>query len=60
VILEDLKTSGVQQAHKEDRIAFTAITGWPGDFICAEGRFMEGAKERRAGIFIGPEFGTAA
>ncbi len=60
VILENLKTSGVQQAHKEDRITFTAITGWPGNFICAEGRFMEGEKERRAGIFIGPEFGTVA
>lgn len=60
VILENLKTSGVQQAHKEDRITFTAITGWPGNFICAEGRFMEGEKEKRAGIFIGPEFGTVA
>ncbi len=35
-------TAGVQQAHKEDRITFTALTGWPGHFICAEGRFMEG------------------
>ncbi len=60
VVLEHLKSSGVQQAHKEDRIAFTALTGWPGKFICAEGRFMEGAKERRVGIFIGPEFGTVA
>jgi adenine-specific DNA-methyltransferase len=60
IILENLRTAGVQQAHKEDRIAFTALTGWPGEYICAEGRFMEGTKERRAGIFIGPEFGTVA
>jgi adenine-specific DNA-methyltransferase len=60
VVLDHLKTAGVQQAHKEDRIAFTAVTGWPGNFICAEGRFLEGDKERRAGIFIGPEFGTVA
>jgi adenine-specific DNA-methyltransferase len=40
VILETLKTSGVQQAHKEGRISFTALSGWPGKFICAEGRFM--------------------
>ncbi|AGA92081.1 adenine specific DNA methylase Mod [Thioflavicoccus mobilis 8321] len=39
MILENLKTAGVQQAHKEDRIDFTALTPWPGDFICAEGRF---------------------
>ena len=60
MILENLKIAGVQQAHKEDRIVFTSLTGWPGRFICAEGRFMEGEKERRAGIFIGPEFGTVA
>ena len=39
IILENLKTAGVQQAHKEDRITFTALTPWPGDLICAEGRF---------------------
>ncbi len=60
VILENLKTAGVQQAHKGDRIAFTALTGWPGEYICAEGRYMEGDSERRAGIFIGPEFGTVS
>ena len=62
MILEHLNTSGVQQAHREDRISFTALTPWPGHFICAEGRYIEGdadtGSERRAGIFIGPEFGT--
>ncbi|MEO5333780.1 MAG: site-specific DNA-methyltransferase [Magnetococcus sp. YQC-5] len=58
VILENLKTAGVQQAHKENKITFTSLTGWPGNYLCAEGRFMEGEKEKRAGIFIGPEFGT--
>jgi Adenine specific DNA methylase Mod len=60
MILENLKVAGVQQAHKEDRITFTSLTGWPGSYICAEGKFMEGDKERRAGIFIGPEFGTVS
>ena len=60
MILENLKAAGVQQAHKEDRITFTALTGWPGRFICAEGAFMEGEKQKRAGIFIGPEFGTVS
>jgi adenine-specific DNA-methyltransferase len=58
MILENLKTAGVQQAHKEDRITFTALTPWPGDLICAEGRYMEVDTEKRAAIFIGPEFGT--
>jgi len=58
MILENLKNAGVQQAHKEDRIAFTALIPWPGDFVCAEGRYREGETEKRAAIFIGPEFGT--
>jgi adenine-specific DNA-methyltransferase len=57
-ILENLKVAGVQQAHKEDRIAFLALTPWPGSLICGEGRYIEGETERRAGIFVGPEFGT--
>ena len=64
MILEHLKTSGVQQAHREDRISFTALSPWPGHLICAEGRYIEGdadtGAERRAGIFIGPEFGTVS
>jgi adenine-specific DNA-methyltransferase len=62
LILENLRVAGVQQAHKEDKITFTALTGWPGYYICAEGRYREGdvetGAERRAAIFIGPEFGT--
>ena len=42
MVLENLKAAGVQQAHKEDRIGFTSLTGWPGSYICAEGLFMEG------------------
>ena len=59
LILDNLKTAGVQQAHKEDRITFTSLTPWPGEgAVCAEGRYLEGDVEKRAGIFIGPEFGT--
>ncbi len=58
MILENLKTAGVQQAHKEDRITFTALTAWPGDLVCGEGRYLESDVEKRAAIFIGPEFGT--
>ncbi len=38
MILEHLKTAGVQQAHKEDKITFTSLMPWPGDLVCAEGR----------------------
>jgi adenine-specific DNA-methyltransferase len=82
MILENLKTAGVQQAHKEDKITFTSLTPWPGDLICAEGRFRQDEQElqdsdvnkhpvhpvnpvgkdleKRAAIFIGPEFGTVS
>ena len=64
MILDNLKTSGVQQAHKEDRIAFSSLRPWPGDLVCAEGTYVEGdadsGPQRRAGIFIGPEFGTVS
>ncbi|WP_245731831.1 site-specific DNA-methyltransferase [Thiocapsa roseopersicina] len=79
MILDNLKVAGVQQAHKDDKITFTSLTPWPGDLICAEGRFVVGDEpgsvdgnaaspeptenpssltEKRAAIFIGPEFGT--
>ncbi|HET6880700.1 MAG TPA: site-specific DNA-methyltransferase [Pirellulales bacterium] len=89
MILENLRTAGVQQAHKEDKINFTSLAPWPGRLICAEGRYVEGDPEdganyreadasrspqasgtreragstpveRRAGVFIGPEFGTVS
>ena len=64
MILDNLKTSGVQQAHKEDHIAFSGIRPWPGDLVCAEGTYVEGnadsGTEKRAGIFVGPEFGTVS
>jgi adenine-specific DNA-methyltransferase len=58
IILDNLKVAGVQQAHKEDRITFTSLVQWPGELVCGEGRYLEGAVEKRAAIFIGPEFGT--
>ena len=81
MILDHLKTAGVQQAQKEDRISFSSIAPWPGELVCAEGRFEQasgngfngmvqdserdtggavGTVEKRAAIFIGPEFGTVS
>ena len=69
MILENLRTTGVQQAHKEDKLAFTSVVPWPGRFVCAEGRYVESdgkddddnaRPEKRAAIFVGPEFGTVS
>jgi len=59
LILANLKTAGVQQAHKADKINFTTIVPWPGELICAQGQYEEeSGTTQRAAIFIGPEFGT--
>ncbi|HEY9285135.1 MAG TPA: site-specific DNA-methyltransferase [Pyrinomonadaceae bacterium] len=64
MILENLKAAGVQQAHKEDKITFTSLTPWPGNLVCAEARYVEGdgesGVEKRAAVFVGPEFGTVS
>ncbi|GHV90114.1 site-specific DNA-methyltransferase [Spirochaetia bacterium] len=67
IILENLKSSGVQQSHKDEKIEFSSLTPWPGKLICARALYTEGkfaadktetGKERKAAIFIGEEFGT--
>jgi adenine-specific DNA-methyltransferase len=72
MILDNLRTAGVQQAHKEDKILFHSLTPWPGDLVCAEGRYSDSVSGKavtgssrigqyyRAAIFIGPEFGTVS
>jgi len=60
IILENLKTAGVQQAHKEDKIVFNSLAPWPGDLVCGAGVYEDSTGEKRAAIFIGPEFGTVS
>ena len=62
MILENLKTAGVQQSNKDNKIIFSSLTHWPGDLICGSGRYSDGkdssGEDVKAAIFIGPEFGT--
>lgn len=64
MILDNLKVAGVQQSHKEDKIEFSSVSPWPGHYVCGEGVYSDGDSEskteHRAGIFIGPEFGTVS
>ena len=70
MVLENLKRSGVQQAHKADKLVFTSLKPWPGRFICAEGRVQQASSAdsdtpgdgptQRAAILVGPEYGTVA
>ncbi|MBB4399102.1 site-specific DNA-methyltransferase [Bradyrhizobium sp. ERR14] len=60
IVIDYLKSEGVRQQAKGDRITFESLTPWPGNFIGASGTFIEGENgpERRAAILIGPEYGT--
>ncbi|WP_249125649.1 hypothetical protein [Bradyrhizobium manausense] len=60
IVIDYLKSEGVKQQAKGDRIIFESLTPWPGNFIGASGTFIEGdnGPERRAAILIGPEYGT--
>jgi adenine-specific DNA-methyltransferase len=61
MILDTLRVAGVQQAHKEDRINFVSLDGWPGSYIAGKGAYRDAdASLKTAGIFIGPEFGTVS
>ena len=58
MIIGNLRTNGIQQSDKSGKLDFTSLEEFPGDYLCAEGRYLEGDQERRAGVVIGPEFGT--
>ncbi len=60
IVIDYLRAEGVKQQAKGDRITFESLVPWPGNFIGAEGTFIEGENgaERRAAILIGPEYGT--
>lgn len=62
VVLDNLKVAGVGNTKKGERLRFTAIRPFAGRYVNAEGRYTEGesegAPERRAAIFIGPEYDT--
>lgn len=59
MILNTLRVAGVQQAHKQDRISFESLDGWPGVLLAGKGSYRDAdGTLKSAGIFIGPEFGT--
>ncbi|CAJ0820247.1 site-specific DNA-methyltransferase [Ralstonia flaminis] len=61
MILSNLKTAGVQQKSKDDKIEFSSLEPWPGEgYVVAVGTYLESDKPKRAGIFVGPEFGTVS
>ncbi len=62
VVLDNLKVAGVGNTKKGERLRFSVVRPFAGRYVNAEGRYTEGesegAPERRAAIFIGPEYDT--
>ena len=57
VVMEHLKTAGVQNTKKGERLEFDSIEPWPGKgYVAFEGRYEERGATRRAAIAIGPEY----
>ncbi|RWD54295.1 MAG: site-specific DNA-methyltransferase [Mesorhizobium sp.] len=59
MVLDHLRSAGVHQQAKSDTIRFASVEPWPGEYLAAIGLYTDGdERQRRAGIVIGPEFGT--
>ena len=59
IVQENLAKAGVQNTKKGERLEFIALDPWlNGRYIQFEGRYMENSKEKKAAIFVGPEYGT--
>ena len=53
IVLDNLKTAGVQQAQKENKIDFISLIPWAGDLVCAEGMYIDkNQSERRAAVLL--------
>jgi len=61
IVLENLKTAGVQQADKQGRIRFNSLLPWPGELICADARYLEAvAEDRDSGLRSGDSASNSA
>ncbi|HVC77579.1 MAG TPA: site-specific DNA-methyltransferase [Candidatus Micrarchaeaceae archaeon] len=57
-IIENLRTAGVQNSVRSQRLTFDRLDVWPGHFIHAVGEYAEDGGARRAAITVGPQYGT--
>jgi len=59
MILDNLKTSGVQNTVKNERLAFDRLEPYAGHLIHAEGEYTDNQGEtKQVAVSIGPEHGT--
>jgi adenine-specific DNA-methyltransferase len=58
MIIENLRTSGVQNTIKKERLKFDRLEPYAGTWIHASGEYTEKGTSRRVAVSIGPELGT--
>ncbi len=58
MIIENLRTSGVQNTIKKERLKFDRLEPYAGTWIHAAGEYTEKGNTRRVAVSIGPELGT--
>jgi adenine-specific DNA-methyltransferase len=61
MVINHLRTTGVQHVDKKNKITFDSVTGRAtkrGEYIGAEAIYLEGDQQRRAAILVGPEYGS--
>ena len=59
MILDNLRKAGVQNTVKNERLVFTRLEPYPGQWIQAAGEYTDAdGKSRRVAVSIGPEHGT--
>jgi adenine-specific DNA-methyltransferase len=57
-ILDNLRSSGVDNRVKGERLRFETLDPFPGRFLQATGIYREGDADKKVAIAIGPQYGT--
>jgi adenine-specific DNA-methyltransferase len=57
-ILDNLRTAGVQNNKKGERLSFRSLEPWPGEYVHAVGDYEDTGGAKRVAVCIGPEHGT--
>jgi adenine-specific DNA-methyltransferase len=61
MVLDNLRSAGVQNTVRNERLKFDTLTVYPGQWINGVGEYTDkDGKVRRAAVCIGPEHGTVA
>jgi adenine-specific DNA-methyltransferase len=57
-ILDNLRSSGVDNRVKGERLRFETLDPFPGRFLQAMGTYREGETDKKVAVAIGPQYGT--